>query len=63
MAKKACKNCRRIIEKGKVCPNCKDSELTNNWKGYVVILDPEKSEIAERLGIDKPGKYALRIGK
>ena len=59
---KACKNCRRIVE-GNVCPVCKDSELTPHWKGFIIVIDPEKSEFAKKLGITAPGKYAIRIGK
>jgi len=62
VVEKACKNCKRII-KGSICPICKKTELTASWKGFVVVVDPERSEIAEILGIETPGKYALRIGK
>ena len=59
---KACKNCRRIVE-GDVCPVCKDSELTAHWKGSITIIDPEKSELAKKMEITTPGRYAIRIGK
>ena len=59
---KACKNCKRIVEKGKKCPYC-GGELTTNWKGMVVIIDPEKSEVAKLLGFTTPGKYAIRVGR
>lgn len=59
---KVCKNCRRLVDEN-VCPACKDSELTSNWKGYVIIIDPENSEIAKRLDIKAPGRYALRISR
>jgi len=59
---KACKQCRRVVE-GTFCPTCKTSQLTASWKGYVVVMDPENSEIAKRLNIKTPGKYALRLGK
>jgi len=62
-ASKACKNCRRIIDKGNVCPVCKSTDLTTNWKGFVIVIDPTNSEIAKKLGIKLPGKYALRLGK
>lgn len=62
MADKACKKCKMIIE-GDVCPVCKDSELTQHWKGVIVIVDPEKSEIAKNLEIKTPGRYALRLGR
>ncbi len=59
---KACKTCRRIVE-GDVCPVCKDSELTPNWKGFIIVINPEKSSIAKALEITMPGKYAIRLGK
>ena len=59
---KACKKCQRLI-RGDMCPMCKESDLTPNWKGYVLIINIEKSEIAKMLDIDTPGKYALRLGK
>lgn len=61
MAKtKACKGCHRIIE-GKKCPVCKTSKLTTSWKGYTIIINPEKSEIAQKIGADTKGAYALRV--
>jgi len=60
---KACKNCRRILEDTNTCPVCKTSQLTSNWKGFVVVIDPEKSEIAKKLDVMTPGKYAIKIAK
>lgn len=62
MTEKACKTCRRIVE-GEICPTCKEAQFTASWKGMVIILNPEKSEVAQKLGITTPGKYALRLGK
>lgn len=63
MAKaKACQKCHRIVE-GNICPTCKDSDLTKSWKGYSIILNPDESALAEELGAETPGKYALRIKK
>lgn len=59
---KACKKCHRITE-GNICPICKDSDLTKSWKGYAIILDPDNSEIAEKISAESPGKYALRLKK
>lgn len=62
MAKeKACKECKRIIKKGKTCPNCGSKEFSKNWKGMVYIFDPKNSKIAQEMEIDTPGKYALRV--
>ncbi|MCS4542156.1 MAG: DNA-directed RNA polymerase, subunit E'' [Euryarchaeota archaeon] len=57
---KACRNCRRII-KGDVCPICKSTTLTDDWSGYLIIVDPNTSEIAKTMRINVPGKYALRV--
>jgi len=59
MSKKACKNCNLIYE-GEKCPNCGSGEALENWKGHVLIIDPEKSEIAKKLNITKPGDYAIK---
>lgn len=60
MTEKVCRNCRRIVE-GKVCPVCKESSFSDDWRGYVVILDPAGSKIAEKLNVKMPGRYALRV--
>jgi len=61
MAKeKACKHCNRIYE-GDVCPNCEKKETSETFKGKVEIINPEKSEIAKELKINKPGLYAVKI--
>jgi len=57
---KACKNCR-MISNGPICPNCKSSNLSDDWTGIVIVVDSENSEIAEKMGIKVPGKYAIRV--
>ncbi|KXB04971.1 DNA-directed RNA polymerase subunit E'' [candidate division MSBL1 archaeon SCGC-AAA382A13] len=59
MTEKACKKCNRIVE-GDVCPICGDSSLSEEWRGYVIIIDPETSQIAEKMGVETSGRYALR---
>lgn len=59
MAKRACKICKRILEKT-VCPVCKSNDTTSNFQGIIVIMDVE-SEIAKTLGITAPGKYAVKV--
>ena len=60
MTDKACKNCR-FISNGPVCPNCKSTNLSDDWSGLVVIMDPASSEVAKRMGITAPGRYAIRV--
>lgn len=61
MAERACKNCNRIVEDSDECPVCKNNDMSNSWSGLVVIYDPEDSDIAEELGIQTPGRYAIRV--
>ena len=56
---KACMNCRRIIT-GNECDNCGSTNLTTNYSGLIIIIDPEKSEIAKELGLKKAGAYATK---
>ena len=60
MTDKACKNCR-FISNGPVCPNCKSTNLSDDWSGLVIIVEPATSEVAKRMGIKAAGRYALRV--
>jgi DNA-directed RNA polymerase subunit E" len=61
MAKeKACKNCKLIYE-GDVCPNCDKKEFSDSFKGKIQIANPEKSELAKNLKINKKGLYAVKL--
>ena len=60
---KACRNCRMVVEDVNICPNCNGTAFTTFWRGYVVIIDPENSEIAKKIGTTKPGKFALRLSR
>ena len=57
---KACRECKRITTKN-VCENCGSSNLTTNFAGLIIVIDPESSEIAKELGLRKPGAYAIRV--
>ena len=60
MIKKVCKDCKIFAEKD-VCPICKGSNFTTTWKGRIIILDNEKSEIAKKLSVKNNGEYAIKI--
>ena len=61
MIVKACKNCRFITADPEKCPLCQSVELTEKFSGHLIVLDPEKSEIAKKLEIKAPGTYAIKI--
>ncbi len=50
-------------ETAEVCPVCGSNQFTTFWRGYTIILNPEKSEVAQKMGITKAGKYALRLSR
>jgi DNA-directed RNA polymerase subunit E" len=56
---RACKTCKRITE-AEQCPVCKIN-TSQYWSGYLCVVDPDKSEIAKRLGIKLPGHYAMKV--
>jgi DNA-directed RNA polymerase subunit E" len=60
MKKKACKKCKAITLEDK-CPACNSENMTINWKGKVYILDPEHSKIAEIMGIQTQGEFAIKV--
>jgi len=59
----ACKNCGFVTEEEVAeCPACHNKKFTTFWQGYVIIINVEKSQVSKILGINQPGKYALRVG-
>lgn len=65
---KACRKCRYILSKEEIekdqsvrCPNCNSTDLSEDFSGMVIIINPEESEIAKKLQVTKPGSYALRV--
>jgi len=59
MKSKACRACNRIYE-GDKCPGCDAKESTESYKGRIVIVNPEKSEIAKNLNIKEKGNFAIK---
>ncbi len=56
----ACRKCK-FVTTGKVCPSCKSSDLTPDWTGIVLVVEPSGSQIASTLGITERGKYAIKV--
>ncbi len=59
MADKACKKCKAIYS-GAKCPKCGSTESSASFKGKIVILNSEESEIAKKVGIKEKGSYAIK---
>jgi DNA-directed RNA polymerase subunit E" len=56
----ACRKCKALTT-GKVCPVCNSTDLTSKWSGLIIILDPEKSQIAKILNLKASGRYAVEV--
>ena len=57
---KACKNCHLITSEG-ACPACKGQDFADKWRGFVIIINPEISDVAKKMGVSLPGRYALKL--
>ena len=57
---KACRICNAIYETGEKCPKCGAKEFTDAFKGRIVILDAEKSEIANKINLKEKGNFAIK---
>jgi len=58
---KACKLCKTIYETGEKCPKCDSKESTESFKGKIAVINPEKSEIANKLNLKSKGTFAIKI--
>jgi len=58
--KKKSKICKRIYV-GEKCPNCESKESTEGFKGRIIVINPEKSEIAKKLNIKEKGNFAIKV--
>ncbi len=57
---RACRSCKKISDEN-VCPQCKGTELSDDFSGLLIILNPNDSMLAEKLDTKEEGNYALKI--
>ncbi|NYT19486.1 MAG: DNA-directed RNA polymerase, subunit E'' [Methanosarcinales archaeon] len=60
MVEQVCRECHRVVT-GQTCPVCGSSNLSADWSGLVIIVDPQRSKIAEMIGVTVADKYALKV--
>ncbi len=60
MSERACTVCH-FLTKEHVCPKCRNTSLSDDFSGVVIIFEPEKSEIAKAMNIKEKGRYALKV--
>ena len=58
----ACSECHLILaDDATECHRHPSAPVSTDWSGYVVIIDPSRSDIAARLNIEVAGNYALKV--
>ena len=58
----ACGECGLILpDDVDQCNRNPASPVSSDWAGYVIIMNPARSEIAKRLNVEIPGNYALKV--
>ena len=55
-----CKNCGFFTQEHP-CPNCKNDNFVDKYKGTIYVFDIKHSDIAQKIGAQKHGKYALKF--
>lgn len=61
MAKaRSCKKCKTIYRGKDACPKCSSKEFTEGFKGKIMVTNPEKSEIANKLNLKEKGEFAIK---
>lgn len=55
-----CRDCHRVVE-GDNCAVCGSQNLSTDWAGYLIIIDPNASDVARKMNITLPGRYALKV--
>jgi DNA-directed RNA polymerase subunit E" len=58
--KHTCKQCKMFYNED-TCPGCGSNQKATTWKGRINILNPDKSEIAQKIGVKAEGEYAIKI--
>jgi|TARA_B110000263_G_C14966393_1_gene354981 DNA-directed RNA polymerase subunit E" len=61
LAKELKDDIERVKPTNPECPFCPGAHLSSDWQGYVVVLNPKRSEISSILNIERAGNYALKV--
>ncbi len=56
---RVCKNCGFLTTEDK-CEKCGSNNFIEKYKGKIAIFDAKRSELANKLGIETNGRFALK---
>lgn len=63
----ACGECQAILPEPEdkndsiQCTHCPTAPVSRDWQGLVIVFDPDMSEVGKRMGVTRPGSYALKV--
>ena len=58
---KACRKCHYLLPKKKnICPVCGNDSFSDRWRGLIIVINKD-SYIANLMGIEKEGYYAVKV--
>ena len=61
MKRKACKTCKLLLlADAQECPTCRTAQFVLNWKGRVIVLDKGQSRVAQKMGLEQEGEFAIK---
>ena len=61
VSRKVCRNCKAILDPNvQKCPYCGSTDFSEEYAGFIIIINAEKSEIAKKKGL-KEGMWAIKV--
>lgn len=58
--KKVCRKCKIFTDED-LCPICKKDSFGTSWQGRIHFLDVKNSRVAQEMGVDMNGEYAIKV--
>jgi len=58
--RKVCKRDKLFTDED-ICPICKKDSFTTTWQGRIAFINIDKSMIAQKMGVEYAGEYAIKI--
>lgn len=59
---KACKVCGTLnYRDAQRCESCGSTNFTDDWEGMIMVLRPESSSLAQKVGITKTIMRAIKV--
>ena len=61
MTKKKADKISKKLYSQQECTGKDPTSLSSSWQGRVIVVDPQKSFIAKKMGFSEKGEYAIKV--